>query len=182
MSPVEHVSKQIKVKHDGNGVPNGSDERIDSFSKSTTEDPIGLPEMKCYTGPKNPDESSAEILALLMTLSRNGTDVVENVDSLTDEIIGNQKDLEKLKEEMCSKMEEGFKKEQQAGQQIHKEIMHGFMNEENARQLVQRNWRSGTFAGPPPLTSRWNEFFFPRKMEFSWMTQRVTFWESQMMK
>ena len=25
---------------------------------------------------------------------------------------------------------------------------------------------SGTFALPPPLTSRWNETFIPRKMEF----------------
>ena len=30
---------------------------------------------------------------------------------------------------------------------------------------------SGTFARPPPLTSRWNELFIPRKMEFKgWVT------------
>ena len=72
--------------------------------------------------------------------------------------------------------------------------MQGFNNEENARQLVQnelavmkdklKNLKmvsgstlcseastgmglgSGTFARPPPLTSRWNEIFVPRRMEF----------------
>ena len=30
---------------------------------------------------------------------------------------------------------------------------------------------SGTFARPPPLTSRWNEIFVPRRMEFKgWVT------------
>ena len=73
-----------------------------------------------------------------MTLSRNVKDVMGNVDSLRDEIKGNQKDLQNLTEEMSSKMEEGFKKEQHARQQVQSEIVQGFKNEENARQLVQK--------------------------------------------
>ena len=42
---------------------------MDSVAKSTTEDPMGRPEMNCSAGSKNPDGSSAEILALLMMLS-----------------------------------------------------------------------------------------------------------------
>ena len=52
---------------------------MDSVAKSATEDPMGRPEMKCYTGSKKPDESSAEILALLLSLSRNVKDVMGNV-------------------------------------------------------------------------------------------------------
>ena len=53
-----------------------------------------MPEMKYPTGSKNLDESSAEILALLVTLSRNVKDVVGNLDSLRDEIKGNKKSRE----------------------------------------------------------------------------------------
>ena len=78
-------------------------------------------------------------------------------------------------------------------------MVQGFKNEENARQLVQKELADmkdesknlqmgsdstvcseasigaglefGTFARPPPLTSRWNEIFIPRKMEIkSWVT------------
>ena len=59
-----HVSKQIKVVHDEDGFPNRSPKKIDSVAQSTTEDPMGRPEIKYSTGAKNPDESSAEILAL----------------------------------------------------------------------------------------------------------------------
>ena len=90
--------------------PNESPKRIDSVAKSTTEDPMGRSGKKYSTGSKNPDESSAEILALLVTLSLNVKDVVGNVDSLRDEIKGNEKNLQNLEEEMSSKMEEGFKK------------------------------------------------------------------------
>ena len=44
-------------------------ELIDSVAKSTTEDPMGRPEKNCSAGSKNPDGSSAEILAWLMMLS-----------------------------------------------------------------------------------------------------------------
>ena len=47
-----HVSKQIKLGHEGDGFPNGSPKRIDSVAKSTTEDPIGRSEMKYSTGSK----------------------------------------------------------------------------------------------------------------------------------
>ena len=118
---------------------------------------------------------------------------------MRDELIGNQKGLENLKEEMSSQMEEGFKKEQFARQQIQNEMVQGFENEENARQLVEKelavvreelkNFKigngstvcsaastgvglgSGTFARPPPLSARWNDIFIPRRMEFNgWNT------------
>ena len=41
---------------------------------------------------------------------------------------------------------------------------------------------TGTFARPPPLTSRWNETFVPKKMEFSPITLRVPLKGSQTMK
>ena len=124
--------------HVEDGIPIGSPNRIDAVATSTMEDLVGRPEIKCHAGSRNPDESSAEILALLRSISWNVKDVMGNVDSLKDEIKGNQRDIVNLKEEMSSKMEEGFKKEQQARQQIQKEILQGFKNEENARQLVQR--------------------------------------------
>ena len=134
-----------------------------------------------------------------MTRSRNGKDVMGDVDSVRDELKGNQKGLEKIKEEMGSQMEEGFKKEQFARQQIQNEMVQGFEHEENARQLVEKELAvvkeelknlkmgngstvcsaagtgvglgSGTFARPPPLSARWNDIFFPRTMEFKgWIT------------
>ena len=54
MAPVVHVSRQIKVGRDEDGIPNGSPKRIDSVAKSTTEDPMGRPEMKCHTGSIKP--------------------------------------------------------------------------------------------------------------------------------
>ena len=38
---------------------------------------------------------------------------------------------------MAAKMEEVFKKEKHARQQVQCEIVHGFKNEENARRLIQ---------------------------------------------
>ena len=61
-----------------------------------------------------------------------------NVDCLRDEIKGNQKDPVNLKEDMSSKMDEGFKREQQARQRIQCEIVLGFKNEEKTIQLVQK--------------------------------------------
>ena len=80
-----------------------------------------------------------------------------NVDNLRDEIKSNQRDLVNLKEEMSSKMDEGFKKEQQARQQIQKEIMQGFKNEENARQHCAvrsaQGWDWGQVSLPGPCHS-----------------------------
>ena len=52
---------------------------------------MGRSEIKYSTGSNPIDESSAEIFAQLVTLSRNVKDVVGNVDSLRDEVKGSQK-------------------------------------------------------------------------------------------
>ena len=44
--PMGHVSGQIEVGIDGDGIPTGSPNRMDDHAKSTTEDPLGRPEMK----------------------------------------------------------------------------------------------------------------------------------------
>ena len=49
-----------------------------------------------------------------------------------------KEDHKNLEEIVVSQMEEGFKKEQHARQQVQNEIAQGFKNEENARQLVQK--------------------------------------------
>ena len=88
-------------------------------------------------------------------------------------------------------MDEGFKKEQQARQQIQQEMMQGFKNEEYARQLDQKELafmkdeiknlqmdggntvcsEASTGMRLPLLTSRWNEILIPRKVEFKgWVT------------
>ena len=53
------------------------------------EDPIGRQEMRYLSCQKNFEESSAEIMAMLMRLSHSVKDVVGNVDSLRDEMKGN---------------------------------------------------------------------------------------------
>ena len=45
-TPMEHVSKQIKVGIDGDGISIGNPNKIDDLAKSTTEDPLGQLEMK----------------------------------------------------------------------------------------------------------------------------------------
>ena len=123
-----------------------------------------------------------------------------------------KEDYKSLEEKMSARMEEGFKNEQHAGQQIQSEIVHGFKKEENARKMVQNELAvmkdelkslkmgsgstvcteastgvglgSGTFAEHPP-TSRWNEIFVPRRMEFkgwSLITLRLVLKGSQTMK
>ena len=82
MAALVHVSKQIKLGHEGNEFPNERPKGIHWVAKSTTEDRMGRSEMKYSTGSENPDESSAEMLALL---SRNVKDFMGNVDSLRDE-------------------------------------------------------------------------------------------------
>ena len=92
---------------------------------------------------------------------------------------------------MVVKMEQGFKNEQSARQLVQSEIAQGFKNEENASQPVQNEIAamkeeiknlnvgsgstvcsdadarvalgSGTFARPPPPSTRWTEMWIPRK-------------------
>ena len=45
-TPMGHVSKQIQVGLHRDGIPIGSPNTIDDHAKSTTEDPLGRPEMK----------------------------------------------------------------------------------------------------------------------------------------
>ena len=47
MVPLEHVSNQIKVEHDEDGIPIGSPNRIDSVAKFTMEDPMRRAEIMC---------------------------------------------------------------------------------------------------------------------------------------
>ena len=76
--------------------------------------------------------------------------------------------------------------------QLQNKIAQGFKNEENPRLLVRKELAimkdesgstvcseastgvglgSGTFARPQPLSSRWNDTFIPRKVEFKgWVT------------
>ena len=53
--------------------------------------------------------------------------------------ISGQEDCKSMEETMWAKMEEGFRSEQQARQQAKNEMMDGLKNEENTRQLVQRD-------------------------------------------
>ena len=45
-TPKAHVSKQMKVGFDGDGISIGSPKKIDDLAKSSTEDPLGRLEMK----------------------------------------------------------------------------------------------------------------------------------------
>ena len=56
-------------------------------------------------------------------MSLNVKDVIANVDNLRDEMKGDQRDLVNLTEEMSSKMDEGFKKEEHARQLIQREMV-----------------------------------------------------------
>ena len=117
-------------------------------------------------------------------------------DGFATESCRRQEDYKKMEEAMTTKMEGGFRNEQQAGEQAQKEIMDGLKIEENARQTVQIGLQaikdkirqlesgtggtvgsevstavgrgpSGTFARPPQgVAVRLNELFKPRRMEF----------------
>ena len=45
-TPMVHVSKQMKVGIDGDGISIGNPNKIDDLAKSMTEDPLGRLEMK----------------------------------------------------------------------------------------------------------------------------------------
>ena len=68
MTPLGHVSKQMKVEHHEDGIPIGNQNRIDAVTNSTMKNLVSRPEIECHTGSRNPDESNAEILALLRSL------------------------------------------------------------------------------------------------------------------
>ena len=60
-------------------------------------------------------------------------------DGFATESCRRQEDYKKMEEAMTTKMEEGFRNEEQARQQIQKEIMAGLKNEANVRQMVQND-------------------------------------------
>ena len=79
------------------------------------------------------------------------------------------------------KMEDGFKNEENARQRVQKELAVMKDEIENLRMgsgstvcseaTTGVGLGTGKFARPPPLTSRWNEIFVPRRMEFTgWIT------------
>ena len=45
IAPLGHVSNQIKVEHDEDGIPIGCPNRIDSVAQSTMEDPMSRAEI-----------------------------------------------------------------------------------------------------------------------------------------
>ena len=59
IAPLGHVSNQIKVEHDDDGIPIGSPNRIDSVAKTTMEDPMSRAEIMCYTGSKKKNLTKA---------------------------------------------------------------------------------------------------------------------------
>ena len=105
-----------------------------------------------------------------------------------------REDYKNLQEKKIVKMEQGFKNEQNATQLLRKEIAQGFkqrrkcetssQNESAVMKEEIKNLKmgsgstvcsdagtgvgleSGTFARPPPLSSRWAGTWIPRKMEF----------------
>ena len=84
-TPLEHVSKE-KKSIDEDGIPIKSPNRIDDVAKSTMEDPMVRPEMQCHKNSNSPDENNTGILALLMSLSQDVSDVMGGVDCPRDEI------------------------------------------------------------------------------------------------
>ena len=60
-------------------------------------------------------------------------------DGFATESCRSQEDYKKMEAAMTTKMEEGFRNEEQARQQAQKEIMAGLKNEANARQMVQND-------------------------------------------
>ena len=103
---------------------------------------MGRPEMQSHMNSKNPDESSTGILALLVSLSQDVQNAMDNAECLRDEIKGNQKDLVNLKEEVSSKVDEGFKREQQARQQIQCEIVQDSNTKKMQDSWFRRNLQS----------------------------------------
>ena len=141
-TPMGHVSKQIKVGIDGDGISTGSPNRIYDHAKSTTEDLLGRPEMKRQLVTESPssrvvdDQSDMALQQMAMlceSVKMLGTQMREGFDT---EGARREEDHKNLEEKMSARMEEGFKNEQQARQQIHSEIMQEFTNEEHARQLI----------------------------------------------
>ena len=102
-------------------------------------------------------------------------------EGLPTEGLRRQEDYENLEERMSAQMEEGFKNEENARKLVRNEL--AVMKDEiknlemgsggtvSSEASTGVGLGSGTFARPPPLTSRWNEFFVLRKMEFrGWVT------------
>ena len=77
---IDGTPSMIDEVDDEDGIPIGSPNRIGDVAKSTMEDTMSRPEMQCHANSKNPDESSAEILALLRSPSWNAKDVMGHVD------------------------------------------------------------------------------------------------------
>ena len=132
-TPLGHVSKQITVSIGENGVPIWSPNRIYDHAKST-EDPLARPEIKWHpvteSQNKRIDEDQSDKRLQQMTL------LFESM-----KLLGTQM-REGFETEGVRRKEyhknQGFKREQQ----IQSEMVQGFKNEENARQLVRRNWQS----------------------------------------
>ena len=92
-------------------------------------------------------------------------------DGFATESCRRQEDYKKMEEAMTTKMEEGFRNEQQAREQAQKEIMDGGTVGSEVSTAVGRG-PSGTYSRPPQgVAVRLNDLFMPRRMEFKgWVT------------
>ena len=92
-----------------------------------------------------------------------------------------KEEYKNLEEKMSARMEEGFKNEENARKLVQNEL--AVMKEEIknlkmgcgstvcSEASTGVGLGSGTFTWSPPLTSRWNGIFVPRRMEFKgWVT------------
>ena len=80
-------------------------------------------------------------LALSQTLQSLGRQMqaVPCRDGFATESCRRQQDYKKMEAAMTAKMEEGFRNEEQAGQQTQKQIVAGLKNDANDRQMVQND-------------------------------------------
>ena len=155
-------------------------QRPDSDGFEVVENPVTESQSKEIA--EDQDDKILQQMALLSeSVQLLGTQMREGFET---EGIRRKEDYKNLEEKMAFKVEEGYKKEQHARQQVQSEIAQGFKNEENARQLAQTElaiikdeiknlkggqwqyclqrglyWSGAGVARPPPLSSRWNETF-----------------------
>ena len=101
-TPMEHVSKHIKVGIDGDGISIGSLDRIDDHAKYTTEDRLGRPEMKRH--PVTESKSSRV------------------VDDQNDKLLQQMAVLCESVTMLATQMKEGFATEGARGKEDHKKL------------------------------------------------------------
>ena len=173
------VASESRYGHGSRAKGRVAQETSEKSQSGTHDGRLGRPEVKWQLVTESQskrvdDDQSDKLLQQMALLCESvkmlGTQMREGLET---EGARRKEDYKSLEEKMSARMGEGFKNEDNARKLVQNEL--AVMKDEiknlkmgsgstlSSEASTGVGLGSGTFARPPPLTSRWNEIIVPRK-------------------